>query len=443
MEQITPMKKERREFIFGAAAAGGLFYSQACAAATQVVSPEQFGAVGDGRSDDTAALQRCFDHASSGTVVRLRRGAVYMVNTNFNPTWARFGGVKLRSGQILDLNGAELRAISTHEGQGAVIQAYRQSNWQVKGPGKITGERSIHPGTAGEWGMGIAVFASNDWSIESGVEVTDCWGDGIYVGARGPGTFCENFVIDGVTVSNCRRNGISVVAGRNGRIRAADISDINGTAPKGGIDLEPDNKAHPNRNIEICGIRIHGDLEVGIYSTVANENVLISHVDVEANNSGIIVGDSTGGIRIMNSRIASRVGGAEGAAIRAVGSPATMRGIEIRNNQLRGGGYFVVDFWGDGYRDLVVASNHIRADNRGVQGIARVHHGSFTENVCVIDRNAGKEGDYFLHLQVTSYGGNIYRNLSPHRMFSALRGARDMGGEQYESPSLTARSERL
>jgi|GEM_PF-3188576 len=437
------MKKDRREFILGAAAAGGFFYSQACAAAPQIVSPEQFGAVGDGLRDDTAALQLCLDRAPAGALVRLRRGAVYMVDTNARPTWARFGGLKLRSGQSLELNGAELRAIPAGEGQGAVVQAYRQSNWRIKGPGKITGERSRHRGTAGEWGMGIAAFASNNWSIDSGVEVTNCWGDGIYVGAAGPGTFCESFTINGVRISNCRRNGISIVAGRNGRIRTADISDINGIAPKGGIDLEPDNKAHPNRSIEINGARIHGDLEVGIYTTVANENVVISDVDIEANNSGIIVGDSTRGLRIINSRIASRVGGAEGAAIRAVGNPATMRGVEIRNNQLTGGGYFVVDFWGDGYRDLVVDSNNIRASNRGVQGIARVHYGSFTNNVCVIDRNAGKESDYFVHLQVTSHGGNAYRNLSPHKMFSALRGARDLGGDRYESPSLTRRSEGL
>jgi hypothetical protein len=433
MEQIAPMLRDRREFILGAAAAGGLFHGQACAAATQVVAPEQFGAVGDGRSDDTAALQRCFDRAPAGAVVRLRRGAVYLVDTNFNPTWARFGGVKLRSGQILELNGAELRAIPTGEGQGAVIQAYRQSNWRIKGPGKVTGERSRHRGTAGEWGMGIAAFASNGWKVESGVEVANCWGDGIYVGAGGPGTFCENFAIDGVRVLNCRRNGISIVAGRNGRIRAADISDINGIAPKGGIDLEPDNRAHANRNIEISGVRIHGDLEVGIYTTVANENVLISDVDIEANNSGIIVGDSASGIRILNSRIASRIGGAEGAAIRAVGNPAKIRGIEIRSNQLRGGGYFVVDFFGEGYRNLVVASNELSATNRGVQGIARVHYGSFVDNIAVIDRNAGKEGDYFVHLIGTSHGRNRYRNLSRHKMYGAVRGGTHLGGDSYDA----------
>jgi hypothetical protein len=324
-----------------------------------------------------------------------------------------------------------------------VVQAFRQTGWRIKGPGRIIGERQRHIGSAGEWGTGIAAFSSTNWSIDSGVEISNCWGDGIYLGSGAPGTFCERFVIDGVRISNCRRNGISVVAGRDGRIRSADISDINGTAPRGGIDLEPDNAAHPNRNIEISGVRIHGDLEVGIYATVANENVTISNVDIEANNSGILIGSVVQGIQVINSRVRSRIGGAEGAAVRTAGNPALIRGIGIRNNILSGGGYFVVDFFGDGYRDVTVSSNDIRASNRGVQGIARVHHGVFTDNQCVIERGAGKAGDYFVHLQATSHGRNTYRNLSPHSMFAAFRGGRNIGGDRYENPSLSWRYEDL
>lgn len=408
----------------------------ACALAPQVVSPEEFGARGDGRTNDTAALQACLDIAPAGAVVRLRRGAVYRVDTNWRPTWRAFGGLRLKSGQVLELNGGELRALPTREGQGSVVQGFRTTGWKIVGPGRIVGERIGHPGTAGEWGMGITACNSGGWQIVGGVEVADCWGDGIYVGTEGDG-YCEDFLIDSVKVRNCRRNGIAVVAGRDGEIRKCDIEKIDGTAPAGGIDLEPDLPTRPNRNIRISDCRIR-DVEVGVYVTVANQNVSISGMDIEARNSGVIVSDNSTDIRVENNpNIRSLVGGAEGGAIRTVVTRAeTVRGLQIRNNQLSGGGAFVVDIVGSGYQGVVVSHNRIYANNAGVQGIARIGAGQFTDNIGVIGARAGRGGDFFIHLQAVTYGRNTYRNESPHAMYSAFRGGRDVGGDRFESRSL-------
>jgi hypothetical protein len=56
-------------------------------------------------------------------------------------------------------------------------------------------------------------------------------------------------------------------------------------------------------------------------------------------------------------------------------------------------------------------------------------------NECIIDRAAGKEGDYFVHLLATSHGRNSYRNLSPHNMYGAVLGGQRLGGDKYD-PSL-------
>ncbi|HYE29634.1 MAG TPA: right-handed parallel beta-helix repeat-containing protein [Allosphingosinicella sp.] len=437
------MISDRRHFMMTGAAAWAMLAGCGVAQApVRVLSPERFGARGDGRSDDTAALQRCLDAAGPGEIVRLREGAVYRIDTNWKPTFLKFGGLRLKSYQLLELNGAELRALPSREVQGAVVQGIRTRGWKIRGPGRITGERRGHLGTAGEWGVGIASFSSTGWEVGGAVEITGCWGDGIYVGTAGP-AYSQGFLIDSVRISDCRRNGISVVSGRDGRIRRVDIRDVNGTPPRGGIDLEPDDPARPNRNISIADGRIGGDVQVGIYVTGANEGIAISNMEIDAANSGVLVAHPATGVTVERCRIHSRNGGQEGGAVRTVGDPRRIAGLHIVGNVLTGGGDFVVDIWGDGYRDILVSKNEIRASNRGTQGIARVHHGTFTDNVCVIERNAGKRNDYFVHLQATTHGRNRFRNLSPHAMHSAVRGGRDLGGDAYEGPNLVHRYERI
>jgi len=286
--------------------------------------------------------------------------------------------------------------------------------------------------------MGIAAFAGRGWTIGPGVEVADCWGDGIYLGPlAAPGMFCEDFLITGVRLSRCRRNGISVTAGRNGRIENVRIESIGGTSPEGAIDLEPDLPQHANRNITISGGTI-ADSGVGIYVTVANQGVRISGMTIAARNSGIIIGDNTTDLVVEgNPRIASTIGGAEGAAIRAVlDRPPSVRNVSIRDNGLFGGGFFTLEWAYRGSRGIAITGNRIHAGNRGTQGIGRLVELTFTGNDCVIDAGAGRPNDFFGHFTDVAHGGNTYRNATPHRMHLVVAGGRDLGGERFVGPNL-------
>jgi hypothetical protein len=117
--------------------------------------------------------------------------------------------------------------------------------------------------------------------------------------------------------------------------------------------------------------------------------------------------------------------------------------VHINGNSLQGGGHFVVDFFGEGYRNVVVSGNRITANNRGTQGIARVHHSVFRDNDCVIEGGAGKAGDYFIHLQGTTHGGNRYRNRSAFKMVGVIRGGRNLGGDSFEGPLLSSHFEAI
>ena len=425
----------RRTYLAGMATMPLAWSSLAsCATPAPALAPEDFGAHGNGTADDTDALQHCLDAAAARRLaVRLRQGAVYRVDTNRRPSWDQLGGLKLNSGQILELNGAELRALPSTATQGSVVQANGTAGWNIFGPGRITGERTIHRGTSGEWGMGISAWSSSGWTIGPQVEVNDCWGDGIYVGSAPGGSPCRKFVIEQVHVWNCRRNGISIVAGHDGEIRYPLIEKIDGTAPFGGIDLEPDHVDSPNRDIRIFGGRIR-DAGVGIYATVANENVRIEGMDITAINSGILIGDNVHGLTIQNNpSIRSTRGGEEGGAIRSVGNAAKMHDIIIRNNSLSGGGAFVIDMFGGEYRNLQIRGNRLRASNKGVQGLARLSFATFVDNDCTIENIAGLADQFFVQFHDVDYGGNSYANKSKFKMFALIRRGRERGGERLDS----------
>ena len=438
------MLHSRRNFLLGAAAMPLLGVGSACLAQSGAVfQPEDFGAAGNGRTDDTAAIQRCIDAAPEGATIRLRQGAVYRVDTNARPSLHEYGGVRLKSRQILNLNGGELKALPTRAGEGAVVQSYGVHGWRIIGPGRITGESDIHIGRGGEWGMGVLVWNASGWTIGPDVEISNCWGDGIYVGnAIGqPGRYCDDFSIVDVHVHDCRRNGITLIAARRGTIRGASIHNIVGTPPQAGIDLEPDDARHPNRNITISDVRISG-VQVGVGISIGNEDVRIQGSDIQAENSGVLIGDNSRRVTIAsNSRIASTRGGAEGGAIRNVAANgASIADITISGNALSGGGFFVLDFANTGYRNLRIAGNRISATNRGTLGFARLLSGGlFTDNECTIGGAAGRPDETFIQFRDVIWGRNRYSNQSRSRMVALIGGGQELAPDSYLSATLTQR----
>jgi hypothetical protein len=87
--------------------------------------------------------------------------------------------------------------------------------------------------------MGLHIQGSKNIEIVS-LSVSNCWGDGIYIGGDEANT-CENITIINAKIDSCRRNGISITDGKNIKLLSPKISNTQGTAPMAGIDIEPNN----------------------------------------------------------------------------------------------------------------------------------------------------------------------------------------------------------
>lgn len=157
-------------------------------------------------------------------------------------------------------------------------------NILIEGNGCITGDKEIHTGDEGEWGMGIYLRGALNASVK-GVTVKDCWGDCIYVGGRSRNVLIENCKLD-----NGRRQGISLTNADSVIIKNCLIMNVCGTNPQYAIDIEPNSR-----------------------DTV--DHVIIDNVEIKNCVGGIVVskiprkeksGASIGSVTITNCTLTAR-----------------------------------------------------------------------------------------------------------------------------------------
>lgn len=210
----------------------------------------EFGARGNGRTDDTDAFNNAVWYLPTGGTLCVRAG-VYLVNA--------LKSVHLKSNMTLWMApGAVLRAIPNDQQQYAIIRIWKQTDVFMYG-GAIEGERKHHRGTAGEWGMGIDVRGSSRVTIRQ-VQVRDCWGDGIliagfddrtYIDPTTDSPYSENIDIVDVVADGNRRQGVSLISGRNVAFIRPWLVNTAGTPPAAGIDIEPDLPTQSVANVHL------------------------------------------------------------------------------------------------------------------------------------------------------------------------------------------------
>lgn len=106
----------------------------------------------------------------------------------------------------------------------------------LRGKGQIIGDKFTHTGTEGEWGMGVRITNAKNVTV-SDITIKNCWGDCIYINRQS-----KNVVIDGCCLDHGRRQGISVICADGVTIRKCLITNVGGTNPQYGIDIEPNAK---------------------------------------------------------------------------------------------------------------------------------------------------------------------------------------------------------
>lgn len=237
-------------------------------AAGLVVNVKDKGATGDGRTDDSAAIQAAIDTvAGTGGTVLVPDG-VYMVSAVEN-------NLLLKSDMTLKLaGGAVLKAIPNDATHYAVLTISGAANVWVMG-GTLEGERNAHRGKSGEWGMGIRIDDGAKNVTIAGLTAKKMWGDGFYVQDAEDVRFC------GVTADGNRRQGLSIIDADGVLVQNATFKNTGGTRPGAGIDLEPDRDSQRIANVRIENSKFFDNAGGGIL--VAGKKARVAKVEMTRN----------------------------------------------------------------------------------------------------------------------------------------------------------------
>lgn len=235
-----------------------------------VITPQQFGAVGNGINDDTAALQRTFDQAAGRQVV-LPAGSLY----------AHSAVLHLRTTGLHVSGPGEL--LATNEQKSSVW--IESDNVLLDGGAVVKTATTTQRWSAWEQ-MGLRLDGHAGIVVRN-VSVVGSAAAGIYVGGAAHG-----FVLNHVTVQDTRADGIHMTGGAySGSVISPTVID---SGDDGVAVVSYSQDGMPCHDITVTSPRVLGTAWGRGLSVVGGTNITEANIDVERTSAAAVYVGSEG-----------------------------------------------------------------------------------------------------------------------------------------------------
>ncbi|CAG5006512.1 hypothetical protein DYBT9275_03834 [Dyadobacter sp. CECT 9275] len=232
-----------------------------------VVNVEWFGVKGDGLTDNSANIQTLLNNA--------RFPNIYFPKPKVSYRWK---SIIMRSNKnILFEEGTLVEGMGTLANSEKMILMYQVKNITIKGI-NVTIKDNKANYTSGEHRHIFSLEGVTNVMIE-GIAANDSGGDGYYIGIGAEQRYSENVRLTNISADNNRRQGMSIISGKNIVVTNPILTNTKGTNPAAGIDIEPNAADEILEDIRIINPVTRNNAGAGItinLQTFSNTNRVVN-----------------------------------------------------------------------------------------------------------------------------------------------------------------------
>lgn len=222
-----------------------------------VIYVQDYGAVGDGVTDDTAALQAALN---AGDHIEFQAAKVYVISSPL--------AISNRTAFVIRGNGAIIYAQDGMPvGSGTQLLTLTSCGDFEISDLEFDGNRASRVPAATTSHL-LQLLNCYNFTLRN-VAAINATTDGFYLGATdaaNPGTYTRNFTMENCRADSAYRNGAGFINTYDGVVIGGEYSGSTGTAPQAGIDVEasPGAGTPSNRSIRFIGVKFEGNSGYGL-----------------------------------------------------------------------------------------------------------------------------------------------------------------------------------